>query len=194
MRRVIPTQQAKSRSPPPLQQAQQSLYAGVLDEHLRQKKAAIARALAREKCPGGAGGNITNAATNVTRSAANSGDAAASVLDMDEDGASLEEAGLGAKEIKNIFTELRKGANHPLMLLNYFKGGGKIDEVVDVLHRSSYFGGQATRDMVSKIWVVHGFCKKRGVLLPTPCVVFFAHMEKLCSRPIVKKTSRQAKD
>lgn len=66
-----------------------------------------------------------------------------------EEGVSLEAAGVSSKEIKNIFTELRKGANHPLMLLNYFKGGGKTTEVVDVLLRAEYFGAQATREMVS---------------------------------------------
>lgn len=58
----------------------------------------------------------------------------------------LEEAGISTKEIKNLFTELRKGANHPLMLLHYFKG--KTTEVVNVLDRTGYFGDQATRDMV----------------------------------------------
>lgn len=61
----------------------------------------------------------------------------------------LEAAGISTKEIKNVFTELRKGANHPLMLLNYYKEGGKMDEVINVLHRTEYFGNQASRDMVS---------------------------------------------
>ncbi|CAN0426698.1 unnamed protein product [Ascophyllum nodosum] len=55
-----------------------------------------------------------------------------------------------AKEIKNIFTELRKAANHPLLLLTHFEGSGKIDEVVSVLHRASYYGAEASRDMVAK--------------------------------------------
>lgn len=76
---------------------------------------------------------------------------AETALDVDEEegGGALEAAGISAKEIKNVFTELRKGANHPLMLLNYFKGGGKLEEVIKVLHRTGYFGAQATKDMVS---------------------------------------------
>ena len=116
---------------------------------MRQKRAAIERALASEKvlC------NIDTTAS-VTRSswaagaATDGGDGG----DGDEAGGggegTLESAGISAKEIKNIYTELRKGANHPLMLLNYFKGEGKTTQVVDVLHRTGYFGSQATRDMV----------------------------------------------
>lgn len=116
---------------------------------MRQKRAAIERALASEKvlC------NIDTTAS-VTRSswaagaATDGGDGG----DGDEAGGggegTLESAGISAKEIKNIYTELRKGANHPLMLLNYFKGEGKTMQVVDVLHRTGYFGSQATRDMV----------------------------------------------
>lgn len=140
---------------------------------MRQKRAAIERALAREKAVAGAISNGGDSA-NVTRSSVGSGGATSSngikkasaekrtasgeviVIDggVGERGGgrevSLEDAGISAKEIKNIFTELRKGANHPLMLLNYFKGGGKTEEVVDVLHRTGYFGAQATRDMVSE--------------------------------------------
>ena len=58
-----------------------------------------------------------------------------------------------AKDIKNIFTELRKAANHPLLLLNHFDSSGKIDEVVSVLHRSSYYGAEASRDMVRRVQV-----------------------------------------
>lgn len=87
---------------------------------------------------------------NVTRSAGGGGGGAASAVDVDGDDGSLEMAGVSSKEIKNIFTELRKGANHPLMLLHHFKGGGKVGEVVDVLHRTGYFGGQATKGMVSR--------------------------------------------
>lgn len=83
---------------------------------------------------------------------------AETAVDVDEDlddgkastaTGTLEAAGISAKEIKNVFTELRKGANHPLMLLNYFKGGEKLEEVISVLHRTGYFGPQATKDMVS---------------------------------------------
>ena len=39
------------------------------------------------------------------------------------------------------------------MLLNHFKGSGKIDEVVNVLHRASYYGAEASRDMVRRVQV-----------------------------------------
>ena len=89
-----------------------------------------------------------------TRSAVGS---AAAAVDVEAEWAradgSLKEAGLGAKEIKNIFTELRKTANHPLMLLNHFEGSGKIDEVVSVLQRASYYGAEASRDMARRVQV-----------------------------------------
>lgn len=126
------------------------MYDGVLEEHVRQKRAALERSLAIDKrAGGGAAGGVdrSNGNTNVTRSSA--GAAGGAALDLDEEGESLEKAGVSAKEIKNIFTELRKGANHPLMLLHHFKGGGKVEKVVGVLHRTGYFGGQATKEMVS---------------------------------------------
>lgn len=148
-------------TPPPrnTQQAQRSLYNGVLEEHLRQKTEAIKRSLLRDKpngCDGiGVGDGIASTVASKTRSATGSSSKSGGVVgDMDIDAGGggsngiLEAAGFGSKEIKNIFTELRKAANHPLMLMNHFKGGGKVEEVVDVLHRASFFGGQATRDMV----------------------------------------------
>ena len=39
------------------------------------------------------------------------------------------------------------------MLLNHFEGSGKIDEVVNVLHRASYYGGEASRDIVRRVQV-----------------------------------------
>ncbi|CAN0047681.1 unnamed protein product [Pylaiella littoralis] len=164
----------------PLSKVQRSLYDGVLENHVRQKRAAIERALANERAMFGGGGGTntdTDTAGKVTRSG---GGSSGGVGDADADGSSdgvevvngggaavaakgasgdgggggggmgLEEAGISAKECKNIFTELRKGANHPLMLLNHFKGGGKLKLVVEVLHRTGYFGGQATKDMVAK--------------------------------------------
>lgn len=122
----------------------------MLEEHVRQKRAALGRSLAIEKRAGGcAAGSVdcSNGNTNVTRSSV--GAAGGAAVDLDGDGESLEKAGVSAKEIKNVFTELRKGANHPLMLLHHFKGGGKVEEVVAVLHRTGYFGGQATKEMVS---------------------------------------------
>lgn len=135
---------------------------------MRQKRAAIERALAKEREL--FGGTVTDLTSNITRSGgggggssgngdvveivvgssgaavgAKGGDGKASV----DDDSLLEEAGISAKECKNIFTELRKAANHPLMLLNHFKGGGKLEKVVEVLHRTGYFGGQATKEMVS---------------------------------------------
>ncbi|CAN0490815.1 unnamed protein product, partial [Ectocarpus sp. 12 AP-2014] len=166
----------------PLSKVQRSLYDGVLENHVRQKRAAIERALAQERALFG-GGTVTDLTSNVTRSSGGGGGekrtaagAAATgakgggdgdaieILDdgvagrrsgghaVGEEGGAdlLEEVGISAKECKNIFTELRKGANHPLMLLNHFKGGGKMEKVVEVLHRTGYFGGQATKDMVAK--------------------------------------------
>ncbi|CAN0200855.1 unnamed protein product, partial [Ectocarpus sp. 12 AP-2014] len=166
----------------PLSKVQRSLYDGVLENHVRQKRAAIERALAQERALFG-GGTVTDLTSNVTRSSGGGGGekrtaAAAAATgakgdgdgdaieilddgvadrrsgghaDGEEGGANLlEEVGISAKECKNIFTELRKGANHPLMLLNHFKGGGKMEKVVEVLHRTGYFGGQATKDMVAK--------------------------------------------
>lgn len=112
---------------------------------------------------GGGGGGEAGAGTGGGKGSSNAGDdddvveivgaggdGGAAAAAPDDDGAGLlEEAGITAKECKNIFTELRKGANHPLMLLNHFKGGGKLEQVVEVLHRTGYFGGQATKDMVS---------------------------------------------
>lgn len=139
--------------PTPHRQTQRSVYDGVLEAHVRQKRAAIERALAMENSfAGGMGNAADSAATNVTRSSMTSNGGGSSATDDGEGGGggSLEAAGVSAKEIKNIFTELRKGANHPLMLLNYFKGGGKVEEVVDVLHRTGYFGAQATKEMVRR--------------------------------------------
>lgn len=166
-------------------QVQRSLYDGVLENHVRQKKAALERALAKERELFGSLSKSGDTASNVTRSAgsvggsdkpAGGGEAGAGAGGKDSNGGDddvveivgaaggaaaaattaagdrgeglLEEAGITAKECKNIFTELRKGANHPLMLLNHFKGGGKLEQVVEVLHRTGYFGGQATKDMV----------------------------------------------
>ena len=39
------------------------------------------------------------------------------------------------------------------MLLNHFKGSGKIGEVVNVLHRASYYGAEASRDVVRRVQV-----------------------------------------
>lgn len=172
----------------------------MLENHVRQKKAAIERALAKERELFGSLSAGADTTSNVTRSAgsgsgsgsstsggggceetaaetggkgSDSGDGdaveivgtggsrSAGAVRGDGGGeALLEEAGITAKECKNIFTELRKGANHPLMLLNHFKGGGKLEQVVEVLHRTGYFGGQATKDMVSKA-TVWGKCKRR---------------------------------
>ena len=114
------------------------MYDGILEEHVKQKQAALERAFASsvsgDARPGARG----------RRGAEES---------EDDDEKILEDAGIPSKEIKNVFTELRKGANHPLMLLHHFKGEGKVEEVVKVLHRSGYFGGQATKEMVS------AFCK-----------------------------------
>lgn len=79
-----------------------------------------------------------------------------------------------------MFTELRKGANHPLMLLNYFKGGGKLEEVVTVLHRTGYFGPQATRDMVST----------RGRMLGFVCVS--VGFRRVVSEQAIKTCSTEA--
>ncbi|CAM9365817.1 unnamed protein product, partial [Ectocarpus sp. 8 AP-2014] len=164
----------------PLSKVQRSLYNGVLENHVRQKRAAIERALAQERALFG-GGTVTDLTSNVTRSSGGGGGekgtAAAAgakgggdgdAIEILDDGVAgrrrgghaggeegggadlLEEVGISAKECKNIFTELRKAANHPLMLLNHFKGGGKMEKVVEVLHRTGYFGGQATKDMVAK--------------------------------------------
>lgn len=121
----------------------------MLEEHVRQKRAAIERALALEAAPNRADGDGT--ATNVTRSSVSkrNGVAKGSVGLEDGDEGAFEAVEISAKEIKNVFTELRKSANHPLMLLNYFKGG-KLEEVVKVLHETGYFGGQATKEMVSR--------------------------------------------
>lgn len=151
----------------PLQQAQRALYNGVLEEHLKQKAEAIKRALMRDKpngCDGiGAEDAFISTMASKTRSKSSGVVGDKGVVDMDTDangGGSngmLEAAGFGSKEIKNIFTELRKAANHPLMLMNHFKGGGKVEEVVNVLHRASFFGGQATREMVGGgcFYVIH---------------------------------------
>lgn len=102
---------------------------------------------------GAAAGGKGNGDDDVVEGAGPGGKAAAAAAAAaagDEGALLLEEAGITAKECKNIFTELRKGANHPLMLLNHFKGGGKLEQVVDVLLRAEYFGAQATKDMVSE--------------------------------------------
>lgn len=119
---------------------------------MRQKRAAIERALDYDQLKtAGADGAMNVTRSSVSRQNGSSRSKRGAVAQGGcggEDDGSLEAAGISAKEIKNVFTELRKGANHPLMLLNYFKGGGKLEEVVNVLHRTEHFGGQATKEMV----------------------------------------------
>ena len=91
-----------------------------------------------------------SAVGSVSKGAAATAAAVDVEAECDRADGSLKEAGLGAKEIKNIFTELSKAANHPLMLLDNFKGNGKIDELVNVLHRASYYGAEASRDMMRR--------------------------------------------
>ncbi|CAM9581935.1 unnamed protein product [Chrysoparadoxa australica] len=61
-----------------------------------------------------------------------------------------------ASESKSIFTDLRKAANHPLLLQHYFKDKEVIKRVEDALHSSHYFGDRATLDMVRKELQTYG--------------------------------------
>ncbi|KAG5185729.1 SNF2 family N-terminal domain-containing protein [Tribonema minus] len=53
-------------------------------------------------------------------------------------------------EAKNVFTELRKAANHPLLLLHHYKDDATISRIVEVAYGAAYFGDAATPQMVRK--------------------------------------------
>ena len=62
---------------------------------------------------------------------------------------------LSASDIRNIFAHLRKAANHPLLVKDYF--GNVVDgvdrsmpTVLDLLNRVSAFGPRATKRMISE--------------------------------------------
>eukprot|EP00611_Tribonema_gayanum_P002499 TRINITY_DN11866_c0_g1_i1.p1 TRINITY_DN11866_c0_g1~~TRINITY_DN11866_c0_g1_i1.p1 ORF type:complete len:638 (-),score=244.35 TRINITY_DN11866_c0_g1_i1:362-2209(-) len=53
-------------------------------------------------------------------------------------------------EAKNVFTELRKAANHPLLLLHHYKDDATISRIAEVAYGAAYFGDAATPQMVRK--------------------------------------------
>lgn len=82
---------------------------------------------------------------------------------------------------ESVFTELRKSANHPLMIKQLFGGKGRDLEVIgDELFRVGFFGRQATRKMVMQEltqklsdWDLNAICQStssqvlRDMVLPS---------------------------
>jgi len=63
--------------------------------------------------------------------------------------------GLGARawsatEAKNAFTELRKAANHPLLLRRHYADEAKMETIARALERAAHFGAAATGEMVRR--------------------------------------------
>jgi len=58
--------------------------------------------------------------------------------------AALLAGGLSKRSINNVFTELRKAANHPLLVRARFTTQLLIQEVAPFLHRVGHFGGSAS--------------------------------------------------
>lgn len=48
------------------------------------------------------------------------------------------------KETRNVFSELRKAANHPLLLREHFDDKDKMEVMANRLFSSGYFGDSCT--------------------------------------------------
>ena len=95
------------------------------------------------------------------------------------------------KEAKNVFVELRKAANHPLLLREHFKDPAKIDRMKMVCLHKQWFGDQCTQEMVQK--ELESYCdldlnqlcidlkspKLRDLELPAETLFESCKMEKL---------------
>ena len=54
------------------------------------------------------------------------------------------------RDAKNVFVELRKAANHPLLLRSHFDDDEKLKRIIKLCLRRSWFGEGATEEMVRK--------------------------------------------
>lgn len=103
----------------PLKDDQRKLYDGIIEAHARHK-------------------NLIKGARKIYGTGEQNGQPAAALTDVGS-----------ASEVKHLFTELRKAANHPLLIRHHFKDAD-VREVANVALATGHFGQAARHEQVLK--------------------------------------------